>query len=198
MHWHHSWRNEALCATAIEGSGHWSVIGRANACGHGETFSDAWREMVGREPSGELRKSRRTKREAPKPWSELLSGWTQDKRCGSSFAVNAEGAIVHHDDPSAVRWCLAGWIAHKCMREGGSWTHGVRAQEWWERSDDAAALREIEFMWQRIPALHREFTLRVWKERVPRSDRKRLDQHPLGYWWCVAPTLAAKFLGIPT
>lgn len=198
MHWHPSWRNVVLGATAIEGSGHWSVIGRANACGHGDTFSAAWREMVASEPSAELRKSRRARRALPKPWAELLSEWTPEKRTYGIFSEDASGSPVHHDDPLATRWCLAGWIAHKCMREGGSWSHGVRAPEWWELSDDTAALREIEFMWQRIPPMHRDFTLRVWKERVPRSDRKRLDQHPLGYWWFIAPTLATKFLGIPS
>lgn len=148
----------------------------------------------------EITAMRRRSRRAPesRPWSTLLRDWVPEKRCAGSLAVNAGGDVVHHDDPSAVRWCLAGWLAHRCMRDGTPWTHGQRAEPWWTLSDDRDAKRLLDEFWVLVPDSTRAVVERIWRDRVSAKDRKRIDQHPLGYWWFLAPHLAARFLGIPT
>ena len=51
---------------------------------------------------------RRASRRAPPhtPWGTLLRDWTPEKRCAHAFAVDAQGQVVHHDDPSAVSFTM--------------------------------------------------------------------------------------------
>lgn len=145
-----------------------------------------------------LRMHRRSQRApAHTPWGTLLRDWTPERRCAGSFAVDARGQVVHHDDPAAVRWCLAGWLAHRCIRPSAARPHHVNAEQWWHRSDDREARRLLGEVWALLPERQRLATERVWRRRVKPADRKRLDQHPLGYWWFLAPHLAERWLQIP-
>jgi hypothetical protein len=140
---------------------------------------------------------RRTRRAPPhRPWERLLRDWSPEKRCAGSFAENAQGQPVHHDDPSAVRWCLGGWLAHLCQRPSQNRPHRVAVDSWVDRIDDREARRLLDEIWALIPARARAVTERIWRERTTGPARKRLDQHPLGYWWFLAPHLAARHLGI--
>lgn len=147
-----------------------------------------------------LASRRRYRRAAPhRPWSTLLKDWTPDKRCHHALAVDAQGRTVHHDDPAAARWCLAGWLAHRCMREQ-AWRapHTVnRDKPWWTLSDDREAKRLLDEIWALVPERQRQVVERAWRQRIPSAaTRKRVDQHPLGYWWFIAPHLAERFLGL--
>jgi hypothetical protein len=157
---------------------------------------------VDRYIQGVLAMHRRARR-APErtPWGTLLADWTPDKRCAGSFAEDASGTIVHHDDPRAVRWCLAGWLAHRCQRPEEQSKHFRTQAErdadiWWRRTDDKEAERLLDEVWALVPDKTRGIVERIRRDRVPVSDRQRLDQHPLGYWWLLAPHLAARLLKI--
>jgi len=146
---------------------------------------------------------RRQSRRAPPhtPWGALLQDWTPERRCAASFAQDAQGRVVHHDDPAAVRWCLAGWLAHRCQRAPESSKHfrteAERAADgWWLRSNDRDARRLLNEIWELLPERTRATVERIWRARVSAADRKRLDQHPLGYWWFLAPHLAERWLQI--
>lgn len=145
---------------------------------------------------------RRSRRAPPHtPWGTLLRDWTPERRCAASFAQDASGQVVHHDDPAAVRWCLAGWLAHRCQRSPESSKHfrtqAERAADaWWRRSDDRDARRLLDEVWALVPERTRAVVERIRRERVKPADRKRLDQHPLGYWWFLAPHLAERWLQI--
>lgn len=145
----------------------------------------------------DITRMHRRSRAAPKTGFIGFEQWIPERRCDHAFAVDAAGEVVHHDDPAAVRWCLGGWIAHSCMRNGDTWQHGQRRAQWWELSDDHAARAQLDHVWGWVPERTRAIVERVWRERVKSSDRKRIECHPLGYWWYLAPHLAARFLGVP-
>lgn len=142
----------------------------------------------------------RASRRAPEhtPWQTLLEYWTPDKRCHDTFARNTAGEVVHHDDPTATRWCLGGWLAHRCMKQA-PWREGHTADPrtpWWTLTDDRDAKRLLDEVWALVPERTRAIVERAWRDRVSAKDRKRIDQHQLGYWWYLAPHLAARFLRI--
>lgn len=146
---------------------------------------------------------RRQSRVAPAhtPWGRLLEEWTPERRCAHVFAVDARGEAVHHDDPRAVRWCLGGWLAHRCQRAAESSKHFQsqaerEANAWHRRTDDREARRLLNEVWALVPERTRAVVERIWRDRVKPADRKRLDQHPLGFWYFLAPHLAERWLGI--
>lgn len=196
MHYLPSWRNRVLQAHAIQGSGYWRLQGRHGAHASADSFQDAWRELVDREPQFERRRARRASKERTPGWRARLGEWVPEKRCSGSLAEDANGSIVHHDDPKAVRWCLAGWLAHSVKHDLTPMRHGDRKPPWWEESDDESARGLLDHVWESIPTLHREFVERIRRDRVPAKDRKRLDQHPLGYWWLICRPLAEVRLGL--
>lgn len=124
-------------------------------------------------------RQRRASRRAPPhtPWGTLLRDWTPERRCARAFAVDASGQVVRHDAPSAVRWCLAGWLAHRC-------------------DSDRDARRLLDEVWALLPEPTRSAVERIRRARLAAPERKRLDQHPLGYWWFLAPHLAERWLQI--
>lgn len=142
---------------------------------------------------------RRASRRAPPhtPWGTLLRDWTPERRCAHAFAVDAQGQTVHHDDPSAVRWCLGGWLAHRCQKPSANLPHRRAVDTWADRTNDREARRLLDEIWALVPERTRAVVERIQRERLPKAaDRKRLDQHPLGYWWFLSPYLAARWLQI--
>lgn len=144
-----------------------------------------------------LRRRRASRRAPPHtPWGRLLEDWTPERRCAHAFAVDALGATVHHDDPAAVRWCLGGWLAHRCQKPSTARPHRVSRERWWDRSNDRDARRLLNEVWALVPERTRSAVERLWRARTTAAERKRLDQHPLGYWWFLAPHLAERWLQI--
>jgi hypothetical protein len=131
------------------------------------------------------------------PWGRLLADWAPERRCHHAFALDAAGQVVHHCDPAAVRWCLAGWLAHLCQKPDANRPHRVAQQSWVDRIDDKDARRLLNEVWAMVPERTRETVERIRRSRVRAADLKRLDQHPLGYWWFLAPHLAARWLRVP-
>ncbi len=145
----------------------------------------------------QLATHRRSRRAPPHlPWTTLLRDWTPERRCAGSFAEDAAGHVVHHDDPRAVRWCLGGWLAHRCMKPSRQQPHRPARESWWSRSDDREARRLLDEVWALVPERTRAVVERIRRARLKAPVRKRLDQHPLGYWWFLAPHLAERFLQI--
>lgn len=143
---------------------------------------------------GMYRRSRRAP--AHTPWGRLLQGWTPERRCAGTFAEDAQGQPVHHDDPSACRWCLAGWLAHRCQKPSKQQPHRRVTEDWTDRIDDREARRLLGEVWESLPVRTRAITESIWRARTTARERKELHHHPLGYWWMLAPHLAERWLQI--
>ena len=108
-----------------------------------------------------------------------LAWWTADKRCADAFAEDGRGAPVLVDDPAACRWCFAGALAR---------LHPGKPREAKKLLDDV--YRALPERIRRVVDAHHAEAM----ARTPKADRKRLEHHPLGYWWQMNPRLAAKRL----